>query len=86
MIAHMRPFRDRPDASVRLRTNVGKRYKKVKNATALIWRVFLVAEKRFRKLQASHLLPGVYAGQKYRDGKPFTQSEKLAAWFFLHTS
>lgn len=68
-----------PFASVRLRTNVGKRYKKVKNATALIWRVLVVAEKRFRKLQASHLPPGVFAGQKYRDGKPFKQSEKLAA-------
>ena len=37
-----------PFASVRLRTDAAKRYKKVANATALIWRVLMVAEKRFR--------------------------------------
>ena len=31
--------------SVRLRTNAGKRYKRVQSATALIWRVLMVAEK-----------------------------------------
>ena len=59
-----------PFASVRLRTNAGKRYKRVQGATALIWRVLMVAEKRFRKLNAPELLPLVYAGQQYQDGKP----------------
>ena len=58
-----------PFASVRLRTNAGKRYKRVQGATALIWRVLMVAEKRFRKLNAPELLPLVYAGQQYQDGK-----------------
>ncbi|MGH7550607.1 MAG: IS256 family transposase, partial [Gemmatimonadota bacterium] len=37
-----------PFAAVRLRTTAGKRYKKVANATALIWKVLCVAEKTFR--------------------------------------
>ena len=55
---------------VRLRTNAGKRYKRIQGATALIWRVLMVAEKRFRKLDAPELLTDVFAGQQYQDGKP----------------
>ena len=66
-----------PFASVRLRTNAGKRYKRVQGATALIWRVLMVAEKRFRKLNAPELLPLVYAGQQYQDGKPI-KNEKTS--------
>ena len=66
-----------PFASVRLRTNAGKRYKRVQGATALIWRVLMVAEKRFRKLNAPELLPLVYAGQQYQDGKP-VKNEKTS--------
>jgi putative transposase len=35
-----------PFASVRLRTGAAKRYKKVESATALIWKLLTVAEKR----------------------------------------
>ena len=66
-----------PFASVRLRTNAGKRYKRVQSATALIWRLLMVAEKHFRKLNAFELLPVVYAGQKHQDGKPI-QEEKMS--------
>ena len=45
-----------PFASVRLRTSVAKRFKRVEGATALIWKLLMVAETRFRKLNASHLL------------------------------
>ena len=62
---------------MRLRTNAGKRYKRVQGATALIWRVLMVAEQRFRKLNAPELLPLVYAGQQYRDGKP-VKNEKTS--------
>ncbi len=62
-----------PFASVRLRTNAGKRYKRVQGATALIWRVLRVAETRFRKLNAPELLPAVYAGRRYQDGKPIQE-------------
>ncbi len=64
-----------PFASVRLRTNAGKRYKRVQSATALIWRVLMVAEKRFRKLNAYELLPDVYAGKEYQNGKPIDQEQ-----------
>ena len=49
-----------PFASVRLRTNAAKRYKKIVAASALIWRTLMVAEKRFRRLNAPHLLKDVY--------------------------
>ena len=64
-----------PFASVRLRTNAGKRYKRVQAATALIWRVLMVAEKRFRKLNAPELLADVFAGEKYQDGKPIQRED-----------
>jgi len=57
-----------PFASVRLRTEAAKRYKKVDNATAVIWKVLLVAEKRFRKLNAPHLMKDVYQSVRFVDG------------------
>jgi transposase-like protein len=69
-----------PFASVRLRTNAGKRYKRVENAAALIWKLLTVVEKRFRRLHAPHLLAAVAAGTKYVDGKPVHASpERIAA-------
>ena len=47
-----------PFAAVRLRTTAAKRFKRVESATALIWKLLLVAEKRFRRLDAPHLLKG----------------------------
>ncbi|MGH7628043.1 MAG: IS256 family transposase, partial [Gemmatimonadales bacterium] len=57
-----------PFDAVRLRTSAAKRFKKVENATALIWKVLLVVEQHFRKLNAPHLCAEVYAGVVYRDG------------------
>ena len=57
-----------PLAAVRLRTTAAKRFKKVASATALIWKVLRIAETTFRRLNASELLPAVYAGVKYVDG------------------
>jgi transposase-like protein len=57
-----------PFASVRLRTDASKRFKKVQSATALIWRLLGVAEKRFRKLDAPELLRDVHAGREFVDG------------------
>ena len=68
-----------PFASVRLRTDAAKRYRKVANATALIWRVLMVAEKRFRRLNAPHLMVDVYAGKCYENGSPIAQRKKIAA-------
>ncbi|MCH7825133.1 MAG: transposase [Acidobacteria bacterium] len=57
-----------PFAAVRLRTTAAKRYKKVSSATAMIWKLLLVAEKNFRRLKARHLLPEVADGAEYKDG------------------
>jgi transposase-like protein len=57
-----------PFAAVRLRTAAGKRYKKVVNATALIWRVLMVAERAFRRLDHPELLPEIAEGAIYEDG------------------
>jgi transposase-like protein len=57
-----------PFAAVRLRTDAAKRYKRVDNASALIWKILRLAERRFRKLRAPHLLTAVAAGVEYIDG------------------
>lgn len=57
-----------PFAAVRLRTDAAKRYKRVANATALIWKVLMVAQSRFRRLDAPELLAEVYHGVSYVDG------------------
>jgi hypothetical protein len=57
-----------PFDAVRLRTAAAKRFKKVENATALIWRLLLVVEQHFRKLNAPPLCADVFAGVACRDG------------------
>ncbi len=57
-----------PFAALRLRTDAAKRFKKVANATAVIWKMLLVAETKFRKLNAPELLQDVQEGAEYRDG------------------
>jgi hypothetical protein len=76
-----------PFAAVRLRTTAGKRYKRIELATTLIWKVLQMTEPTFRRLNAPHLLPSVYAGVTYVAGvqqRTITQKE-IAAWFHLHT-
>ena len=58
-----------PFAAVRLRTAAAKRYKKVDNATAVIWKTLLIAEQRFRRLDAPELLLEVAEGTVYVDGR-----------------
>jgi transposase-like protein len=57
-----------PFSSVRLRTDAAKRFKKVQNATAMIWKLLQVAEKSFRSLKGYWLLPDVYSGKRFVDG------------------
>ena len=57
-----------PFAAVRLRTAAAKRFKKVENATAVIWKTLLVAEKTFRRLNAPELLADVARGVVYVNG------------------
>jgi transposase-like protein len=68
-----------PFAALRLRTDAAKRFKKVENATAVIWKMLLVAEKRFRKLNAPELLKNVYESVEFVDGVAVTKKREAAA-------
>jgi putative transposase len=69
-----------PFAAVRLRTTAAKRFKKVENATALIWKTLLVVEQHFRKLNAPHLCTTVSDGATYCDGvRVIPSTRKLRA-------
>jgi putative transposase len=71
-----------PFAAIRLRTDAAKRYKRVSNATAMIWKLLRVAEKSFRRLKGHDLLPEVLQGKQFVDGFPLkakNKSEKVAA-------
>lgn len=57
-----------PFATLRLRTDAARRFKKVDNATAVIWKMLLVVEKRFNKLHAANIMEDVFNGAKYEDG------------------
>jgi putative transposase len=69
-----------PFAPVRLRTTAAKRFKKVENATTVIWKTLLVAEQSFRRLDSPELLPEVAEGVVYVDGvREKRGNEKAAA-------
>ena len=68
-----------PFAAVQLRTAAAKRFKRVESVTALIWKLLLVAEKRFRRLDAPHLLKDVFEGRKFEDGKPVSLNQRKNA-------
>jgi len=63
---------------LRLRTDAARRYKKVEHATAVLWKLLLVAERRFRRLNSPELLKEVFAGVQYVDGVR-ARSEEAAA-------
>ena len=67
-----------PFAQVRLRTDAARRFKRVDNATAMIWKLLRLAERRFRVLRAPQLLATVAAGVEYEDGIRKI-SERIAA-------
>jgi transposase-like protein len=64
-----------PFAAVRLRTAAAKRYKKVENATAVIWKTLLIAERTFRRLDAPELLAEVAEGVTYLNGERVKPSQ-----------
>jgi len=69
-----------PFSGLRLRTDAARRFKKVENAQAVIWKMLLVAEQRFRRLKAPELMTDVYRGAKYVNGIPVKEiSEEKAA-------
>lgn len=68
-----------PFAALRLRTDAAKRFKKVENATAVIWKMLLIAERRFRRLKHPELVELVYKGVVFVDGVIESQLQKEPA-------
>jgi putative transposase len=74
-------FVESPFAALRLRTDAARRYKKVDNATAVIWKMLMVAEGRFRRLNAPERMKQVFLGVQFKDGIGVKQEavDQLAA-------
>jgi len=66
-----------PFSFIRLRTDAAKRFKKVENATAMIWKLLQVAEKNFRTLKGYWLLSDVYEGKQFVNGVLITAHNEL---------
>ncbi len=70
-----------PFAALRLRTDAAKRYKKAENATVVIWKMLMLAERRFRRLNAPEKLMQVYLGfglGEVHEGTEIKREEVLA--------
>lgn len=59
-----------PFQVVRLRTDAARRFKKTENASAIIWKLLMVAERTFRRLDRVHHLHDLLQGVKYVNGVP----------------
>ena len=68
-----------------LRTDAARRFKKVANATVVVWKMLLVAERKFRHVDSAELLPVVAAGHQYHDGVPVSGGQRHDADACLHT-
>jgi transposase-like protein len=69
-----------PFAALRLRTDAAKRFKKADNATCVVWKMLMVAQSRFRKLNAPELLEDVWKGVEFVDGVRKTQAENRPSY------
>jgi transposase-like protein len=67
-----------PPAALRLRTDAAKRYKGMDRATAVVRKMLMVAQRKFRRLNAPELLKQVYLGVEYADGIESTRKEVAA--------
>jgi transposase-like protein len=65
-----------PFAALRLRTDAAKRYKKVENATVVIWKMLMLAEQRFRRLNAPEKLMQVYLGFREGESREVTEIKR----------
>jgi len=77
-----------PFGSVRLRTDAVKRFKKVQNATAMIWKLLQGAQKSFRSVEGFWLLQSIYDSSVFEDGIAKQESrvlERMAPDGYLHT-
>jgi len=67
-----------PFAALRLRTDAAKRYKRADNATAVIWKMLMLAEQRFQKLNAPDKATLVYLGINFEASPEKSREEVLA--------
>jgi putative transposase len=67
-----------PFAALRLRTDAAKRYRKIENATAVIWKILMMAEQRFRRLDGLEKLELVYLGIDLHEIEEAKREEVLA--------
>jgi putative transposase len=67
-----------PFAPLRLRTAAAKRFKRVENATAVIWKLLLITERKFQRLSAPDLLPLVWEGARFINGMPVPDENQEA--------
>lgn len=65
-----------PFAALRLRTDAAKRFKKVTNATAIIWKMMMLAEQRFQKLNAAEKMKQVFLGIQFKDGAEIKREQE----------
>ena len=80
--AHLRTTNplESPFAALRLRTDAAKRFKSAPNATAVMWKMLMIAEQRFRRLNAPELVREVYLGVKFVDGRRVNaENQEVAA-------
>ena len=69
-----------PFAALRLRTDAAKRYKRVDRASAIISKMLMVLEERFRRLNAPELMKDVYLGTQDAGGvRVITPRKEVAA-------
>jgi len=57
-----------PFVAFRLRTDAAKPFKNVENGTAVILKVLMLAERRFRRLNAPDQMKQMFLGVQFKDG------------------
>ena len=65
-----------PFDMIRLRTNAARRFKRVENATAIIWKLLMIGEKAWRSLKGAERLRDVYEGRTFVDGQLLKKTDK----------
>lgn len=72
-------------AAVTLRTDVTKRFKKVTNATPVIWKTLMLVDQRFQKSNSTEKMEQVFLGIQFKDGIEIKREEVLAVVCHLDT-
>jgi len=68
-----------PFAMIRLRTNAARRFKRVDNASAMIWKLLQISEKAWRRLKGAELLRDIHERRTFVDGKIVKTDDKVKA-------